>query len=180
MNRKPLTRVASALALMFGLALVATNANARGRGHHRGGPLLKAPIEKLVEKLGLSEEQATRLEAIRAEAKAERKAAREEMKAAHKKMKALWEAEEIDAEAIRAQFERLHALKGDRGRVMLEVKLQIANLLTPEQRAEMQTMREARRGHRKGHHKRHRGGDFDGPCGGDRGGDCGGEAPQLD
>ncbi|MFN3198767.1 MAG: Spy/CpxP family protein refolding chaperone [Bradymonadia bacterium] len=152
MARKNFTARFALMAIALGACLSLSTAQARpghhGRGH--GGMMMKAPIEKLVEALDLTEEQASQIEAVREEARARHQETRAVMKAARKEMKALWKAETLDRGAILAQFEKMHALKGEKARARIETRLEIASILTAEQRAQAQALRKQHRGHRRG------------------------------
>lgn len=109
---------------------------------------MNAPMEKVAERLQLTDEQAAQVEAIRSRFKADAEASRTEMKAMRKEMKALWKAPDgPDRPAILARFEAMHALKGQLKRMAINARLDIMELLTPEQREQAaQARRRGRRG----------------------------------
>ena len=99
----------------------------RGHGGHHGKkerPTVDQKLEKLTEKLALTEEQQTAIRPLLEGPRAQMEPLREEM---------------------RALREKMHALR-DQNREKVDA------LLTEEQRAKHESMREERRAKKKGHH----------------------------
>lgn len=159
MKRINITRTATLAALTIGLTAAAAQARPGGhgrRGGGHGGYLMKAPVEKVAEKLSLNESQVALLVEVRGELKAELQGSREEMKASRQAMKALWKAETLDKAAILAEYDKSEAIKQAVDRARFEARLELLSALTPEQRATIKSSRRGRkggkghRGHRKG------------------------------
>ena len=128
---KPKTIFTLALvALTLSFAVIAEARPGRGRG--RGGG-----IEKILRSVDLTEDQRTQLEALRDEHRAEMEPLKQEMKAKRQQLRQLWTAEVIDEGAIWALDAEMVPLRQQMHQERLEQKLQVMNVLTPEQRAQL-------------------------------------------
>ena len=160
-------------ALMAASAVVAAHPAGRGpHGRPAGSPGAEvAPagegrfLERMFDRLDLDEAQRERMEAIAAEHRTEIRAAREQLRERRRALAELAHAETLDEAAIRAAGVELGAAEAEtallRGRHLERVR----TVLTPEQWAEFERMREQRRerakdrrhdGRRHRHHGGHR------------------------
>jgi|GEM_PF-3025666 len=110
--------------ILLSLLLSAT-AFARPGGH----PPLSQAVLHNADELGLDEAALEAVQAIAADERAAREADRGSMKEAHEAMRALMEAEDLDADAVRAQHARLEALRAEAGADRLEVAIELRELL---------------------------------------------------
>lgn len=104
-------------------------------------------MEKLLQQLDLTPEQSQQIDTIRQQSKNASQDLREQMKAQHQEMKALLASDE-DGEQIRAEFQETQNLRQQLGNNRLETMLQIREVLTLEQRAEVADLMEQHRGRR--------------------------------
>ena len=110
----------------------------RGRG--RG-------MERLFQELELSDEQSEQIEAIRSESETENEALRQQMQTERQQMRSLL-AEETSTEQLQQQHQQLQDLEQQLGDRRFTTMLEIREVLTPEQRAELAELRQPRgRGH---------------------------------
>lgn len=157
--------VFAAATLMTTLAFAAPDGGERGHGRHgmRGEGMQHrgAHLERMAERLGLSEAQKVQMRELRESFRAETEPQRTAM---HETMKQLREARQAE-DTARAQ-QLAATLEGQRAQIRELRKAQherMLALLTAEQRAkveEMQAQREQRRGERRGRRggREHRGG----------------------
>ena len=143
--RHRLLTLFTGVAALAALALVAAPpADARGR---------HSPAEHLarhVEQLGLDEATQAAITEIVTSSKAQDDALGEELRAARTRLRELLSAPETDRAAVLAQADQLDALYARKHRSRLEAVLQIHELLTPEQRAELVKLREQERPWKRG------------------------------
>jgi Spy/CpxP family protein refolding chaperone len=118
------------VALTLSLAVVAQARHGRGKGHGGG-------IEMILRNVDLTEDQRTQLEALRDEHQAEMKPLKQELKTKRQQLHQLWTAEVIDEGAIWALDAEMVPLRQQMHQERLEQRLQVMNLLTPEQRAQL-------------------------------------------
>ncbi|WP_072623154.1 Spy/CpxP family protein refolding chaperone [Spirulina major] len=122
----------------------------RGPGSDRGpGMDQTPPMLRFAEQLGLSDAQRSEIEAIHSQAKADSEAMRTQMQAAHEQMQTLMASDATDA-ALRQRHDQMQALHQEMGDRRFETMLAIRNVLTPEQRAQMQELKENRMGRQDG------------------------------
>lgn len=102
-----------------------------------GGPPARVghAVDRLLEGLNASEAQRSRIKQIATAATADLKAQRDAAHALHERALQVVTAPSIDAEAAEALRQQMSALHDQASRRTLEAMLDIANLLTPEQRA---------------------------------------------
>lgn len=113
-------------------------------------------MDRLLERIGASDEQRTRIEQITAAGRADREARQASTRALREQMAALMAQPVVDpaaAEALRQQMVAQHDQASQR---RLQTMLQVSEVLTPEQRARIAEFRQAR-AERMGAH-RHDGG----------------------
>lgn len=131
------------------------NGGGRGNGDGKG----KEMIEKIVKKLELTQDQQARIKAIREQFKTTNATLIADVKALHEQAQVARKAGDKErAQEIRSQAQpKMEQLKAAREQMMQ----QILAVLTPDQRAKLEKMRDARkdkREGRKGERKGHRGG----------------------
>ncbi|MFT5434029.1 MAG: Spy/CpxP family protein refolding chaperone [Myxococcota bacterium] len=142
-------------ALALATTLIATSAFAcpPGEGGERGerGPR----VDKMVEKLGLDAEQEQQVRTLATDKKATVKPLRQKMRTLREQMGSLWEADELDTDAIVALHTEMGQLKSQIGQARLNFRLGMHGVLNAEQRAQMKAQR-GKRGKRGKHNKRGR------------------------
>lgn len=116
----------------------------RGPGMDRTPPMLR-----FADQLGLSDAQRNEIETIHSQAQTESEALRTQLQAAHEQMHGLMASDATDAE-LRQRHDQMQALQQQMGDRRFETMLAIRNVLTPEQRAQMQELKESHRGHDDG------------------------------
>ncbi len=120
-----------------------------GRHGHRGPPLGEV-LERHAAELGLDEAAVGRIRAIEETSRPERDALREELHGLRTDLHALLEADAPDEAAVMAQVEEIGAVKTELQKHRVRTLLAVRAELTPEQRAKLVELREARRAKRHG------------------------------
>ena len=138
------------------LLLAAIPALAQGgpdrRGMHGGQPPAggEPPIERMLERLELTEDQRVEIDALLAQARESDRGKMEQLREHRQEMKQLLEADEVDEGAYRRAAQQAGELEADlalaRSRTMKQVRAQ----LTPEQQAQAEKMKERRGDMRRG------------------------------
>ncbi|WP_299415590.1 Spy/CpxP family protein refolding chaperone [Acaryochloris sp. IP29b_bin.148] len=109
--------------------------------------------EQFRQELNLTPEQTEQIDQIREQGSQAKEATREEFRAAREKMQTLMASDASDDE-LRAQHQVLQDLHQQMGDARFENKLQIRQVLTPEQRAKMAELKKQRQG-KRGRGRRH-------------------------
>lgn len=131
------------------------HAGHRHHGHH-GGPGSFAQgrhFERMLERIGATEAQRQQIRQIVQAAAPDLKAQREARRALHARARAVFTAPTIDANAAEQVRLQMMAQHDQASRRRLQMMLDVAQVLTPEQRAKV-----AERMERKGNRGQHRGG----------------------
>lgn len=138
------------------MAYAGQHAHGHGDRHaHRGGEHRGQArgMARMLERIGATDEQRARIEQITAAARAERDASRESARALHGQMAALMAQPVIDPAAVEAVRQQMVAQHDQASQRRLQTMLQVAEVLTPEQRAQIAEWRQAR-AERMGAHRR--------------------------
>lgn len=104
-------------------------------------------MEKLLQQLDLTTEQSQQIETIREQSKTAAQDLHEQMQAQRQEMRALLASDE-DVEQIRAEYQETQNLHQQLANNRFETMLQIREVLTSEQRAEIAELMEQHRGRR--------------------------------
>ncbi|HTO06992.1 MAG TPA: Spy/CpxP family protein refolding chaperone [Myxococcota bacterium] len=133
-----------------------------------GGPGMEGRLEKQLGKLGLSDSQNQKVQAILTAAKPQRDAMRGQMRQAFQDMRSLLDQDAPDQNAVMAQADRIGQLQTQAHKDMLTTLLAVRAELSPAQRAQL---RESMHEHMQGrwhrwHHGYNRGGQGAPPSGG--------------
>jgi Spy/CpxP family protein refolding chaperone len=146
MSKKALIACGFALAALA--VLPATSALARGPhgpgGRGFGGPGF-GPL--MIEVLDLTEEQQARIDALRESTFGERDAMREQAAQLHQELRALWAADEPDREAILAKMAEMDGQRQQQRVKMVDFRLAVREILTPEQRQKLSELQAKAPGH---------------------------------
>ena len=113
----------------------------RGRGNRGQG------MEKLLQQLDLTTEQSEQIDTITEQSKTIAEPLHEQIKTQRDQMQALMASSE-DTEQIRAEYQEIQNLHQQLSDNRFETMLQIREVLTPEQRAEIAGLMEQHRGRR--------------------------------
>lgn len=100
-------------------------------------------LERLIQELDLSPEQSEQVKAIQEESKATAAEIAQQLRSQREEMKSLM-ASDANAEEIRTQYQTVRSLHQRMGDNRFETMLEIREVLTPEQRAEMTELIEQR------------------------------------
>ncbi len=146
---RPTHKLTFAALWLAALSFIASPALA---GPHHGGP---GRLERQLEKLGLSDSQKVKVQAILDEAKPKREEVRGKMRAAFDEMRALLDQDSPSESAVLAQADKIGAIQTDAHKAMLTTLLAVRKELTPEQRAKLSA---EMRKHRHGRWGKHHGG----------------------
>jgi len=119
-------------------------AHGHKRGRHGG-------MKKLLAKLDLTPEQSQKIEEIHEQAHSDNEALYQEMQTNREEMRSLFTSDASTAE-LRQQHQELQGLRQQIGTSRFETKLQVREILTPEQRTKMAELMEQHRG-KRGHHR---------------------------
>lgn len=120
----------------------------RGEGGRKGRR--GEGLNRILEQLNLTSEQSAQIEAIKENSKASKEALREQMQAEKQEMRSLLQSDASPA-ALTQQHQKLQALRQQKGDNRFQNMLQIREVLTSEQRAQMVELigqRKERRGQR--------------------------------
>ena len=153
---RPTRRLTLAALLLAALPFTVTPALA-DPGEMMGGPGGGGPgarLERKLDKLGLSESQHAKVQAILDAAKPKREEIRGRMRQAFQDMRALLDQDQPSQDAVLAQADRIGQISTEAHKSLLTTLLQVRAELTPEQRAKLkESMREGMHG--RWHHKMH-------------------------
>lgn len=105
-------------------------------------------MEKLIQELDLTAEQAQEVREIQERSQAENEALYQQIPTLKQELQSLW-ASEADSQQIQQQQQQLQAIRQQIGQNRWEDLLEIRELLTPEQRSQMAELMAQR--HRRGH-----------------------------
>ncbi len=108
---------------------------------HRGRDLPGPRHGTFGEHLDLSEEQRKQIKSVRREAARKHIQQQADVRLAHLDLQALMEAEEPDRKEIHAQLKKIAKLQGDMRITQVDQRLDIRELLTPDQRQKAKKMR---------------------------------------
>jgi Spy/CpxP family protein refolding chaperone len=147
------TLTAAGLALPLALGLGLASAGSANAGHGPRGDHGRF-LERKLDKLELAPETRSAVQAVLDAAKPAREASHEQIREAHQAMRALLERDTVDEAAVMAQADAIGALMTESRKQDLRTMIQVRALLTPEDRAELQTLMQEHRG-RHGHGKWH-------------------------
>ncbi len=119
---------------------------------------------RMAEELGLTDEQTEAIQAIRDDFREQMGPTRETVSEIRAELRELWSADEPDKKAILAKMDEMQAEKHAMAIARVDARLQVLDVLTPEQKAEMQAIRTERREQRaeRRSQRRSRRGDCDG------------------
>lgn len=114
-----------------------------GEGHGMGHSMdMAGHILKQKDKLGLTADQVTAIENLRADYKKVVDATEAEHMAAHKELQTLAHADTIDEAGMHAVAEKISVIKNKMIHSMVSNKIALLKVLTPEQRKKMQALHE--------------------------------------
>lgn len=116
-------RKISILALVFGLVSSVS-------AHEHGGDMVK----KMAKHLNLTKEQQTQMEKIHDEAKPQREAIKAKIKPLKDELHTLLSADSVDKAKVRTKMEEISKLKIDKKMLMIDERIKINKLFTPEQK----------------------------------------------
>jgi Spy/CpxP family protein refolding chaperone len=150
---KSLSLAALLSALLVSPAFAGPGAGPGGPG---GGPGMEGRFEQELAKLGLSDAQNQKVQAILAAAKPQREEIRGQMRQAFQDMRALLDQDTPDRSAVLAQADHIGQIQTQAHKDMLTMLLAVRAELTPAQRTQL---RESMREHMQGRwHRWHHGG----------------------
>ncbi len=129
------------------------------RGHGKGGGM-----HGLMEKLDLTDAQKAEMEKLHTEMKEDVEPLRERMKELKQQMHQLWENDPVDEEALITLEREMATMKLQMSELRIQMKVDMMDILTPEQRAKFQELKKEFKGK---HGKRGKGKGCSGECGGD-------------
>lgn len=165
-------------ALVVVLVVALPAAAARGPGHEFGHGFGRH-LDRMAEKLGLSDEQRGAIEAIHAASRTEAEPLRTQVRASRKAMHELMKAESFDEAGVRALVQQGSAAMAELAVLRARTGHAMRAVLTPEQRVEFDRMHEARHAERGGKRRNCRG-KGDGSGGQHRGAGAPQGEPSLD
>lgn len=137
------------LIAIFAIALTAPDLSARKRGrmhgpghiekgHHRG--MFFGDPEKMKEKLGLSDEQVTKIGEINLEYKKKLIKIREKLEPKRLKLKGMLLEDNVDLDTIRDLLKEMSELQIEIRMLRITQRLDIEKILTPEQKVKLKSM----------------------------------------
>ena len=123
------------------------NNGAGGKGGPQGGR--GGMAQKMAQKLGLTEEQAKKIEGLVSRKKTLTMKNNAQIKIIKAESEYMWMAEKIDAAGIKAKYTEIEKLKREEFLAGCDLKMALASMLTMDQR--MQVMQHFSKGGKKGH-----------------------------
>ena len=136
MNKKT---VITTLILVATVAFAGTAfAQGPGRGHGRGRG---HGMMRHLEQLGLSAEQNTQVQELRQQFQAQVAPLREQMRTERRAMRELWQSDSPDRAAILAQHNVIAEIHEQMAVARIDFRLAVLQILTPEQKSQLQEMR---------------------------------------
>jgi Spy/CpxP family protein refolding chaperone len=138
-------KVATTAGIIALVAALAVPVYAHGRGWHKGGGAWfgpegrQAPCVQTIP--SLTPEQSTKLKELRDQRDKEALPIRNEMIAKRAELRNLWLESKPDEAAIKAKHQELNDLRTKLQDTMTEYRLEVGKILTPEQRAQLQSSR---------------------------------------
>ncbi|MEL6319329.1 MAG: Spy/CpxP family protein refolding chaperone [Cyanobacteria bacterium J06626_14] len=137
MKQKYLALIAT-IPVLIGVSSLAAVAQMRGDGD--GNIDRRARFEErrneVFQQLNLTDAQQVDIQAIREQARADNEGLRQELEQARTAMRSLLEAD-ASADQIRQQHDQIQQLQQQLGDAMLDVRLEIRDVLTEEQRSQL-------------------------------------------
>jgi Spy/CpxP family protein refolding chaperone len=134
-----------ALALGMAFAAVASAGGPDGHGRKHGPPPIDRVLDRHADELGLDAAVLEQVRAIGARARAEEEPLRETLRAERDALHALLRQDAPDADAIMRQAEAIGSAETELHKQRLLTLLEVRTLLTPEQRAKLESIFEAKR-----------------------------------
>jgi len=131
-----------AFLLLFAASI--TIVEAQPRGMAPGTERMAGRKAALWSDLNLTEEQSEEISALRASLQEGMAPLRMEMVRKRLEMKLLWMAEDPDSVKIKAKQKEIQDLRGKLGEKMIDFRLAVRNILTPEQRSQLLAKRFSR------------------------------------
>ncbi|MGK7899272.1 MAG: Spy/CpxP family protein refolding chaperone [Xenococcus sp. (in: cyanobacteria)] len=113
-------------------------------GRRRGG---YGGMQKFLEQLDLTTEQSQKIDAIQEQFQSDNETLFQEMRTNHQEMRSLLASDASDQQ-LRQQHQKIQDLRQQLGTNRFETMLQVREILTPEQRAQMAELMEQHRGRR--------------------------------
>ncbi len=163
---KKLVALFAAAAVLATVGLAATASAKPGhRDRHHDGHHDRAPRIEMFDELGVDAKQRASIQQVLEGTRTHLEALRTEKQKVGGELRALLETDRPDQAKVLGYVEALGNLETEMDKARMTSKLQVAQLLTPEQRAKMKELRKDFRGHKgmKGKRgKRGRHGKFDG------------------
>lgn len=109
-----------------------------------GEKFVEHRVNKMMEKLDLTADQAKQVKAVREKMRPKLKAARQEKREAFKNFTALLQGDSKDDAMIREAYKNLQTVKASAQDAHFEMILAIRNILTPEQRQKFAALKKER------------------------------------
>lgn len=118
------------------------------RGKHRGKRL-----EKMAQKLGLDDATKASIKQLFVQSRAQAKVIRQRLRAERKTMRTLMRQQNPNEATLLAQAKKMHDMRFQLKTLRIKTKVQMLQLLTPDQRTKLQQLRAQRRAKRKARRK---------------------------
>jgi Spy/CpxP family protein refolding chaperone len=133
----------TAIALAASLAFDAAAGEGHGRKH--GPPPIDRVLDRHAEELGLDDAVLEQVRAIGARARAEEEPLRETLRAQRDELHELLRQDAPDTDAVMRQAEEIGSVETELHKARLRTLLEVRTLLTPEQRAKLESIFEEKR-----------------------------------
>lgn len=137
MKKKTLITMLSLGALMLTAAPVMAQPGPGGRGYRGQG----ARLERMKQKLGLTDDQVAQLKALRTSHRGQMKSTHDQLMALRQQMKQVLGAPVVDEAKAMTLFKQMESYKQLAHEARFKHRLQMLRVLTPEQRTKMVQMR---------------------------------------
>lgn len=130
--------------LMFSLSSPLMAGPRGGHGGHDGMPMNPAMVERMAAELKLDAATTKKLQDIAYQAQASQTRAQAEVKVQRMELRRLLDLDKPDEKEVMRQLDAVNKLELDLRKQKISTMLQMRNLLTPEQRAQLKSLREER------------------------------------
>jgi Spy/CpxP family protein refolding chaperone len=117
----------------------------RGRGFKRHGKRGRGDGMRWLKHLNLTPEQQTKIEELREETEKVTKPLRETVWDLQEQMRSKWMVDKPNEGEILSLHRKIHKIRGELGAYRIQQRIDVISILTPEQRAQMQSIKADRR-----------------------------------
>jgi protein CpxP len=139
--------LAAIVTASISLSPVISDSSASAQGNYRGGGSRQG---RVMDRLNLTPEQKQRMQTIHKETQEQMKPLRQEMRQAQQERKSLLQNNNASTQQLQGNFDKIQGIKNRIAQIQFNRMTKMRDVLTPEQRSQMEKMMQERRGNRGG------------------------------